>query len=62
MLTKEDLLDNQLEIEMLEDDSDNKTFEQRKSDFLKKYCVGPLRAAAGDVPHVVVSSRYQIAC
>lgn len=55
VLTKADLLDNQLVIDALEGSSYGKASEQRKSEFLEKNCFGPLRRAAGDVPHVIVS-------
>jgi hypothetical protein len=52
VLTKVDLLDVQLEIELPE----NETLEHYKSRWLNEHCIGPLCEAAGsDIPHVIVS-------
>ncbi|KAF8549886.1 hypothetical protein OG21DRAFT_1514674 [Imleria badia] len=54
VLTKVDQLDAQLEI----DPPENETLENYKSRYLNKYCVEPLRRAAGrDITHVTVSVK-----
>lgn len=60
VLTKADLLEGQLKIDMMKDNLKGKPFEQYRSEFLEKYCIGPLRKVAGDVPYVIVSSTCQI--
>jgi hypothetical protein len=52
VLTKVDLLDSQLEIDL----PTNETLEHYKSRWLDEHCIRPLCEAAGsDLPHVIVS-------
>ena len=52
VLTKVDLLDTQLELDLPE----NETLENYKSMYLNEHCIGPLHEAAGsDITHVAVS-------
>ena len=54
VLTKVDLLDNMLELDL----PTNETLEDYKSRHLNEHCIGPLRKAAGsDVTHVIASGR-----
>lgn len=56
VLTKVDLLDTQLELDLPE----NETLEHYKARYLEEYCFGPLREAAGsDVTHVTVSGKSE---